>query len=434
MLTDLFVPVVDEKKLSASFLDLKNTQGHEPTRIMMNKAFEFFNDIDGNFIEQFQTTGFDARVFELYLSSYFLESGYNIFRDYERPDFIIEKDGIRVAVEATTVNPSKGKKKENKQGTFSDEEWLEKLRNELPIKFGSPLFSKLNKKYWELEHCKDIPLVIAIEAFHEEDSLHFTSNALLQYLYGQRHEIGIDSNGTEYTVKSTISEHTLGEKTIPSSFFEQPNTEYISAIIFSNSGTTAKFKRMGYHYGCMSSFMKVFRRGVCYDHNPKALRPRPFAYDLDEKFDENWGEGLEVFYNPNAKFPLPHDYFFDAGFHYIENEEIITYLPDFHPYYSKTYTTIFGSEDLNLPENIVKVTQSTINDIIPNRAIIPSLPEKFWSLNLVSRRIGIILMDLKEKEFHALIYHYQSEENFEVIKFVSYSGFDQAQKYLMSNL
>jgi len=49
---------------------------------------------------------------------------------------------------------------------------------------GSPLFSKLQKKYWELEHCRDMPFVVAIEAFHDDESLAMTDSALAGYLFG----------------------------------------------------------------------------------------------------------------------------------------------------------------------------------------------------------------------------------------------------------
>ncbi|MEI2282441.1 hypothetical protein [Paenibacillus polysaccharolyticus] len=101
MSVNLFKPLNSTiGKLGNSFTQLQSGFVNEPTRVMMNKAFEFFNDVDGNFIEQFQTTGFDARVFELYLSSYFLEAGYSINRNHDRPDFIIERDGLKVAIEA----------------------------------------------------------------------------------------------------------------------------------------------------------------------------------------------------------------------------------------------------------------------------------------------------------------------------------------------
>ena len=106
---DLFEPIVEEDKLNPTFKKVAKWPGSEPGRLMVNKVFQDFKDTDGNFIEQFQTTGFDSRVFELYLFALFSNSGYDIIQDYNRPDFLIRKDNITVAVEATTVNPAYGK-------------------------------------------------------------------------------------------------------------------------------------------------------------------------------------------------------------------------------------------------------------------------------------------------------------------------------------
>jgi len=37
----------------------------------------FYEDTDGNFVEQFQTTAFDACIWELYLFATFTELGYS---------------------------------------------------------------------------------------------------------------------------------------------------------------------------------------------------------------------------------------------------------------------------------------------------------------------------------------------------------------------
>lgn len=66
-------------------------------------------DPDGNLVEQFQTRGFDARTFEIYLHALFTEAGHVIDRSHDRPDFMITRDGLTVAVEAVTANPQPSK-------------------------------------------------------------------------------------------------------------------------------------------------------------------------------------------------------------------------------------------------------------------------------------------------------------------------------------
>jgi len=71
---------------------------------MLRDIQQHFEDLDGNFVEQFQTTGFDSRTFELFLFAMFRESGHTIDRSHQRPDFMISRDGITVAVEAVTAS------------------------------------------------------------------------------------------------------------------------------------------------------------------------------------------------------------------------------------------------------------------------------------------------------------------------------------------
>ena len=352
---ELFNPIVTEDKLNPTLKQIIEWPGAEPGRIMANKVFQDFNDTDGNFIEQFQSTGFDSRIFELYLFAFFSNSGYDVLQKYNRPDFLIKKDDITVAVEATTVNPAYGKdKSEIETKIFPDN--MDEKHHELAIKFGSPLFSKLKKKYWEIEYCKNIPIVIAIEAFHEKHSLIYSDHAITQYLYGLKDTHKRNDQGKLIIDYRRIENHRLGEKVIPSNFFDQPDTEYISAVIFSNSGTWPKFSRMGYESGYHRGNIQMIRKGTCYKDDPNSLMPLYFEYDLNEPtIIETWGQGLVVVHNPNALFPLPRYFIECSAVHYIENNVIKTECLPFHP---------FGSTTLNAL--LEDVHQAVTTDLSPS--------------------------------------------------------------------
>jgi hypothetical protein len=64
---------------------------------------------------------------------------------------------------------------------LNEAELLEYAREELPLRFGSALYSKIKKEYWTKPHCADLPFVIAIQAFHDQGSLHFSDTALVEY-------------------------------------------------------------------------------------------------------------------------------------------------------------------------------------------------------------------------------------------------------------
>ena len=281
----------------------------------MDQVYQDFEDPDGNFLEQFQTTGFDARLFELYLFAYFSNSGFEVDRTHASPDFVVTRDGVTVSVEATTVNPSQGNlfAGESLPSSLDPRELARFQNEELPIRFGSPLFSKLKNRYWEMEHSKGRPLIIAIQAFFNEESLTLADSGLTQYLYGQRTTAGWTHEGNLAINTDAVESHTLGDKTIPSNFFEQPDTEYVSAVVFTNSGTHAKFTRMGYQQGFGTEHFHISRSGYCYNPDPDAMDPTYFEYDLAEPpLVESWGQGLVGNHNPNALFPLPRYYFPDA--------------------------------------------------------------------------------------------------------------------------
>ena len=63
----LMQPVYPNERLHASFRALSQEPGYSPASHLISELAYAFTDPDGNFIEQFQTTGFDARMWELYL-------------------------------------------------------------------------------------------------------------------------------------------------------------------------------------------------------------------------------------------------------------------------------------------------------------------------------------------------------------------------------
>ena len=163
--SDLFVPVAAESKLHPDFKGLASHRLHSPAREMIREIFRDFVDRDGNFVEQFQTTGFDARIWELFLFAFLKERGIDLDWSYEQPDFIFKTNGSEACIEAVTVNPTQGK------AVTKSEDVQHEMDHEIPIKLGSALYSKLKKEYWRLPQVSGKPLILAIEDFHEKGPL-----------------------------------------------------------------------------------------------------------------------------------------------------------------------------------------------------------------------------------------------------------------------
>jgi hypothetical protein len=187
---------------------------HTPARAMMQAVFANFHDADGNFVEQFQTSGFDARTFELYLHALFTEQGWTIDRNHPRPDFFLKKNGVDVYVEATTANQVGGGIKPYKLAPpeRNTMDLRAHLANEVPIRLGSPLFSKLKKKYWELPHVAGHPLILAIESFHGPGSLLHSSSTLASHLFGLRQRWYHDDDGNLVIEPDQIAVHRIPGK------------------------------------------------------------------------------------------------------------------------------------------------------------------------------------------------------------------------------
>ena len=103
---DFFTPIVSLERLHESFRKLIEQDGYGPARGIIEPMMRWYQDIDGNFIEQFQTTGFDARLWELYLFAMLVEVGFVMDRTQPAPDFIGQSMCGPLAIEAVTVCPS----------------------------------------------------------------------------------------------------------------------------------------------------------------------------------------------------------------------------------------------------------------------------------------------------------------------------------------
>ena len=107
---DLFTPGVPESKLNEKFKTIATAPGSAPARHLLQQFFSLLPRPDGNFIRDFQTTGFDARIWELFLFAFGVKTGFKVDRSFDRPDFLFSADcnGKQAWIEAVTSNPTVG--------------------------------------------------------------------------------------------------------------------------------------------------------------------------------------------------------------------------------------------------------------------------------------------------------------------------------------
>jgi hypothetical protein len=327
--------------LSPVFRALSTEEKCSPAREMIEAMMRSHIDIDGNFVEQFQTTAFDARIWELYLFATFTELGYAPAPDLVTPDFLFSGPRGSIGVEATSVNPPNAgsiKPPNDAEGL------IDYVQNCIPVKFARVLRRKLEKRtpYWDVAAMKDVPFIIAVQDFHSPGAMRAVTFAMTEYVFGVRHSV--DKNGRRI---ECIKEHIWGNSREKSGFFRLPNAENIAAVIVNPQGTLSKFNRLGYVAEFGSRRVHMVRTGVARgEGDSEDQLPKPFKHNVHETgYSESWVEGMVVLHNPHARIELPPEMIPGASHEFLQPDgTIISLLPEFHPVFSQTAIKIASAQ------------------------------------------------------------------------------------------
>lgn len=350
----LFKTLKPDAKLHPSFRQLQSATRSASTRAMMDEAFARYADKDGNFVEQFQTTGFDSRTFELYMSELLHSEKFSIQPTAPQPDFHAEKNGLEIFIECTTANPTDAddtriRPYEPVNERDADlQDIMHRFEDDLPIRVGGTLYSKITKRfgknpplaYWDLPQVSGRPFVLAVQCFHEPGALSFSGAAVANYLYGFRQKPGWDNQGHLEIKSGPIAEHRRDQKIIPSGFFDLPDAQNVSAVLWTNAGTVPKFTRMALAGPYPDGGVTALRFGNMYDFDPNAHAPLPFAFIVGDPGTphETWGQEAVLYHNPRAKFPIPLGLFDTVGEGHIEDGRYVEEMKsDFVPFFSLTH-------------------------------------------------------------------------------------------------
>jgi hypothetical protein len=328
--TDFLTPVVPLARLHGGFRILRSEARYSPAREVVEAMMRFYQDTDGNFVEQFQTTGFDARLWELYLFATFVELGYAPAPDLAIPDFIFWGPEGALGIEATSVNPGAAVPLPS-----GPDELLAYVENYIPIRLARVLHRKLEHPgpYWEKPEMQGLPFVIAVQDFHIPGAMRYISAAMSDYVFGIRHRL-------DDGVAEAIDEHVWGNLREKSGFFWFPKAENVSAVIVNAQGTLPKFNRLGHLAGFGSKRIRMVRTGVALD----ASHGMPFVQTVHEPgYRESWVEGMTVFHNPRAAIPLSPDLIPGACHQFLQaDNSIVSLTPEFHPMFSSTRIWVAG--------------------------------------------------------------------------------------------
>lgn len=338
---DFFTIVSKPEQVHPYFkLLLEKDGAYVPAKSVIEELSYHFKDRDGNFVDQFQSiNGFDARIWELYLWCYLREEDFNFNYDFDAPDFIVNKMGYEVAIEAVHIE-RKGKI-DGAINIPTYEEIMQKIKSEIPLLYGSPLYSKLKHTYqslpyWELPQVKGKPLVYAIADFHADMSMTWSFPGITSILYGiDQQPLTKDDGGITLQNESGIK-YPKGKVEITPLFLDK-QFKNVSAVMFSSCGTLTKFNRMGVQAGYDNPERIMCQMKICYNDSPNALLPDVFGAVVDENSHETWADGIQIFHNPFAEVPLNPALFPHAGHHFYDGGLLRSDIPHNHIISTMTY-------------------------------------------------------------------------------------------------
>lgn len=248
-----------------------------------------FVDRDRKFIKEFQTT-YNSGFWELYLFAVLKHHGIAVDFSFNAPDFICPS--VNLLVEAVTANHA-----------FDDTpEWektvggitganLENQYRQSIIRLGNALSSKLvklDRQYSRLAHFRDNSFVIAVSNYATQDFYMLGDVAMQRLLYDVRDEGAIE--------KQNGSKLKLG-------MFRDASHASLSAVLFSSTATFGKARALGDDKGTF-----LFQAVRITDSNELIN-----LVEGKEEYVETLCDGLRLFLNPWAKYPLDPGLFWDDG-------------------------------------------------------------------------------------------------------------------------
>lgn len=329
---DFFEPRAPRDRWHPSFRLLVEDARYSPARELIAAMMRYHEDVDGNFVQQFQTVAFDARIWELYLFALFTELGFARDTEAQVPDFVL--DSLSGGLASRRPRPTRPRTSQSRPR--GRPRGPRATLNYTPIKLSRALRAKLRRRppYWEAPGMADRPFLLAIQDFHSPGFMRTIIPAATELTFGVRHSL-VDGR----RVIARIGEHRYGDAVQPSALFFQTGVENLSAVLVNPQGTLVKFNRLGFIAGFGDHRVRMRRTGLRrYDDNLADPRPRPFTDEVHAPgYAETWVEGAVVLHNPNALRPLDPELLVGATHEFLQPDgTIMSLLPNNPPYASQT--------------------------------------------------------------------------------------------------
>jgi hypothetical protein len=300
---DLFTPLVPAERQHPIFRMLLATD-NAPERAVLTDWAAGFQDRDGKFVQEFQTT-FQSCFWELYLHATLKALGMTVDGALASPDFVVTAP-TPLVLEATIVNPAEGGAPAFGTGTPQLPEDLNEFNRQAIVRLCNSFTAKV-KRYREyyatLPQARERPFVIAIAPFDRPQAQLAANRPIMAALYGVYFdEVATIAGETDAVVHydiDAVPKHATAD--VPVGFFTNPDYAEVSAVIYGPLATWGKLRALADapDKGIWFTTLHPSSTGLI-----PQIRKTPKSEYVEHLLD-----GLYVLHNPFAAHPLTPDVF-----------------------------------------------------------------------------------------------------------------------------
>jgi hypothetical protein len=165
---DLFTPVVSQERQHPNFCHIIKPGYYELASKVLNNWAKDFEDRDGKFVTEFQTT-FNSSFWELYLFACFKELNCTFDQSHPSPDFVLTSPYGEFTAEATTANHPEHYRPEWDKAMIDEPEmdYILRLSTIRLLQAVLQKSDKFKKSYSKLAHVQNKPFVICVSPFDQ---------------------------------------------------------------------------------------------------------------------------------------------------------------------------------------------------------------------------------------------------------------------------
>lgn len=296
---DLFTPIAEDEKQHSIFKMILQDQ-YAPEREVLNQWAKGFEDRDGKFVYEFQTT-FESSMWELYLNAFLNELGAETNFTHHAPDFITHINRP-VVIEATIAAPPLGgEAPAGHSQKFAPTDFAE-FNRQSAIRISNSLSAKIKKyreNYSSLGWVKDKPYVIGLASLDRPFSHYAVNRAIVAVLYGLYvDEETTIATGSKNLIKYPVDAVVKNENTnIPVGLFTTNEYKDVSAIIYSSLATWGKIRGLADNPQAMTVYH------TCHLPTGDSIIPE-MRFTKKSDYQESIADGLHILHNPFAEHPL----------------------------------------------------------------------------------------------------------------------------------